>query len=346
MMIDIKKFAFIFLAAALVFSMLSAITFGNADISLQEVYYVAAYELFRIDKFSAYAQGAVHDVVWLIRFPRIILALAVGMGLSICGVVMQAIMKNPLADPYILGVSSGATLGAALAIMLGIGSIFGGNFVGIMAFFGAFAASFTVMVVANAGGRASAGKLILSGTAVSSICSSCSNFILYITNDNQASSAVMHWMMGSFSGADWEHVMIILLVIAVCTFVFWTQYRSLNLMLLGDETSITLGVDLHKNRMVYLLLASVVVGFAVYAAGMIGFVGLVIPHIVRILFGTDHKWLIPLSALMGGTFLIWADVACRIILKNAEMPIGILVSIIGAPCFIYLLVRRSYGFGK
>lgn len=335
----------ILLAAGLIFSIMAAITFGNADISLKDVYSVIVYELFQIKRFSQFSEGAVHDVVWLIRFPRVILALAVGSGLSICGVVMQAIVKNPLADPYILGVSSGASLGATFAIMLGVGSFLGDNFVGFMAFAGAMLTAFAVMAIANMGGRANAGKLILSGTAVSSVCSAFSSFIIYIVNDNNATAEVMRWTMGSLSGANWSRVTIIFPVIALCTLIFWSQYRNLNLMLLGDEVSITLGTNLRKSRTVYLILCSVIVGFAVYAAGMIGFVGLVIPHIIRILFGTDHKRLIPLSALLGGIFLIWADVACRIILKNAEMPIGILVSIIGAPCFIYLLIKRSYGFG-
>lgn len=335
----------ILLAAGLIFSIMAAITFGNADISLKDVYSVILYELFKIKRFSQFSEGAVHDVVWLIRFPRVILALAVGTGLSICGVVMQAIVKNPLADPYILGVSSGASLGATFAIMLGVGSFFGDNFVGFMAFVGALLTSFVVMAIANMGGRANAGKLILSGTAVSSVCSAFSSFIIYIVNDNNATAEVMRWTMGSLAGASWSRVAIIFPVIVLCTLIFWSQYRSLNLMLLGDEVSITLGTNLRKSRTVYLILCSVMVGFAVYAAGMISFVGLVIPHIIRILFGTDHKRLIPLSALLGGIFLIWADVACRIILKNAEMPIGILVSMIGAPCFIYLLIKRSYGFG-
>lgn len=337
--------AFIILAVGLVFSVMAAITFGNADISLKDVYSVIGCELFKMQRFSEFSEGAVHDVIWLIRFPRVVLALAVGMGLSVCGVVMQAIVKNPLADPYILGVSSGASLGATLAIMFGIGSIIGDNFVGIMAFVGAMLTSFVVMAIANMGGRANAGKLILSGTAVSSVCSAFSSFIIYIVNDNNATAEVMRWTMGSLAGANWSRVAVIFPVIMVCTLIFWTQYRSLNLMLLGDEVSITLGTNLHKSRTIYLILSSVIVGFAVYAAGMIGFVGLVIPHVIRILFGTDHKRLIPLSALLGSIFLIWADVACRIILKNSEMPIGILVSIIGAPCFIYLLVKRSYGFG-
>lgn len=129
------------------------------------------------------------------------------------------------------------------------------------------------------------------------------------------------------------------------TLIFWSQFRNLNLMLLGDESSITLGTDLHKVRNKYMILSSLMIGFAVYSAGTIGFVGLIIPHAVRMLFSTDHKRMIPISALVGSIFLIWADVLCRIILKNSEVPIGILVSMIGAPCFIYLMVKRSYGFG-
>ena len=139
--------------------------------------------MFHIKSLSAYAEGAVHDVVWLIRLPRVLLALAVGMALSVCGVVMQAIVQNPLADPYVLGISSGASLGATLAIMLGIGSFLGGNSVGITAFIGAMITSFAVMAIANMGGKATSAKLILAGMAVSAVCSAFSNFVIYITND-------------------------------------------------------------------------------------------------------------------------------------------------------------------
>ena len=324
------------LAGFLIFSILAAITFGNADLSLKDVYSVIVYKLFHIKSLSAYAEGAIHDVVWLIRLPRVLLALAVGMALSVCGVVMQAIVQNPLADPYVLGISSGASLGATLAIMLGIGSFLGGNSVGVTAFIGAMITSFAVIAIANMGGKATSAKLILAGMAVSAVCSAFSNFVIYITNDKNAATEVMKWSMGSLAGASWARVGVV---------IFWTQYRNLNLMLLGDEVSITLGTDLHRLRTCYLIVASVMIGFAVYCAGVIGFVGLVIPHVVRILFGTDHRRLLPLSALLGASFLIWCDVACRVILKNSEMPIGVLVSIIGAPCFIYLLVRKSYGFG-
>ena len=333
------------LLGLLVFSVLAAITFGNADISIREVYNVIFYELFHVENLSDYASGPIHDVVWLIRFPRVLLGLAVGMGLSVCGAVMQAVVKNPLADPYVLGISSGASLGATFAIILGIGTIFGGNFVGITAFLGAMATSFGVLFIANIGGRANAGKLILAGMAVSAVCSAFSNFILYLAHNKNATQEVVNWTMGTLANTSWTEIRIILPIIIIGTLIFWTQFRNLNLMLLGDETAITLGTDLHKARTFYMILSSLLVGFAVYSAGMIGFVGLIIPHVIRMLFGTDHKRLIPLSALLGAVFLIWADVACRIILKNSEMPIGTLISIIGAPAFIYLMVRRSYGFG-
>lgn len=336
---------FLGLLAFLIFSILAAITFGNADLSLKDVYSVIAYKLFHIKRLSEYAEGAIHDVVWLIRLPRVLLALGVGMALSVCGVVMQAIVQNPLADPYVLGISSGASLGATLAIMLGIGGFLGGNSVGVTAFIGALITSFAVIAIANMGGKATSAKLILAGMAVSAVCSAFSNFVIYITNDKSAATEVMKWSMGSLAGASWSRVTVMLPITLIATGLFWTQYRNLNLMLLGDEVSITLGTDLHRLRTSYLILASVMIGFAVYCAGVIGFVGLVIPHVVRILFGTDHRKLLPLSALLGASFLIWCDVACRIVLKNSEMPIGVLVSIIGAPCFIYLLIRKSYGFG-
>ncbi len=329
----------------LVFSVLASITFGNADISVREVYSVVLYELFHIDRFSAFSSGAVPDVVWVIRFPRVVVALTVGIGLSVCGVVMQAVVKNPLADPYVLGISSGASLGATLAVLFGVGYVFGANSVGVMAFLGAMVTSFAVLFIAGTGGPSNAGKLILAGMAVSAVCAAFSNFAIYLENNTNANTEILFWTMGSLSNANWSKVTVTLPVMILGTLIFWSQFRNLNLMLLGDEVSITLGTDLRRVRNRYMVMASLMVGFAVYASGTIGFVGLIIPHAVRMIFGTDHKRLIPLCALVGGIFLIWADVLCRVLLKNAELPIGILVSMIGAPCFIYLMMKRSYGFG-
>lgn len=333
------------LLGLLVFSILAAITFGNADISIKDVYSVLIYEMFHVKGLESFGEGAVHDVVWLIRFPRVLLGAAVGMGLAVCGVIMQAIVKNPLADPYVLGISSGASLGATIGIVLGIGTFFGGNFVGVWAFIGALATSFLVMAIANVGGRANASKLILAGMAINTVCSAFSSFILYLDTSKSAAAEVVQWTLGNLANTKWSEIQLIFPVILAGTLVFWTQFRSLNLMLLGDDTAVTLGTDLHRTRICYLILSSVMMGFAVYACGTIGFVGLVIPHIVRMFYGTDHKKLIPLSALVGAIFLVWADVACRIVLENSELPVGIFTSLIGGPCFIYLMVKRSYGFG-
>lgn len=333
------------LLIVLMISVLTAITFGNAEISVHEVYGVIAYKLFHTEQYVTYASGAIHDVVWLIRLPRVLLAIAIGIGLSVCGDVMQAVVKNPLADPYVLGISSGASLGATLAIMLGIGSLFGNNFVGIMAFLGALGSSFLVISLSNIGGKPNTGKLILSGVAVGSICAAFSNFVLYIANDRNATAEVTFWTMGSLAGAKWSLVKVVLPIMIVGTLFFWTQSRNLNLMLLGEDTAITLGTNLRTVRIIYLILVSVMVGFAVFSSGIIGFVGLIIPHAVRMITGTDHRRLIPISALVGSIFLVWADVASRVILKHSELPIGILISLIGAPCFISLIFHKSYGFG-
>lgn len=341
-----KGLILILLVIGLLVSIMASITFGNADISIQDVYKVVFYQILHLDSLSEFASGAIHDVVWLIRFPRALLAVAVGMGLSVCGVVMQAVVKNPLADPYVLGVSSGAYLGAAAALILGVGAFFlGGSAMSVMAFGGAVLASFAVLAISQIGGKSNAGKLILAGMAISSVCSAFANFLIYIAQNKDATAEISYWSMGSLASADWNNVPWILPVMIICALIFWTQYRKLNLMLLGDDTAITLGTDLHRVRIVYMLLSAFMVGIAVNAAGMIGFVGLIIPHAMRMLFGTDHKWLIPLSALAGAIFLVWADVASRVILPNSEIPIGILVSLIGAPCFIYLMITRSYGFG-
>ena len=321
-----------------------AVTMGSVDISIKEVYEVILYKLFNIGD-STIGTGAVADVVWLIRMPRIVLAIAVGAGLSVVGIVMQAIVKNPLADPYILGVSSGASLGATLAVVLGIGSVFGSNSLGIMGFIGAFGVSILVLMISNIGGRSNSIKLLLAGMALSSVCSSFSSFLVYISDDSQKLKTITFWLMGSLAGAKWSEIVIILPVIILGTIFFITQYRTLNLMLLGDEVSITLGTDLHRFRIIYLVITALMIGLLVYVSGMIGFVGLIIPHIVRIIFGTDHKKIIPITALLGAIILIWADVISRILIKGTEIPIGIVISIIGAPLFVWLMIKKNYGFG-
>lgn len=333
------------LVVTLIISILITVTMGSVHISIRDVYEIIMHKLFNIGDATALSKGAIHDIVWFVRLPRIILAVTVGIGLSVAGVIMQAIVKNPLADPYILGISSGASLGATLAIILGVGVFLGTDYVGICAFMGAFAVSILVLTLANVNGRANSTKLLLAGMALSTVCSAFSSFIVYLGNNREGMQSIAYWLMGSLAGAKWQNIRIILPLVILATLFFITQYRTLNLMLLGDEVSVTLGTDLHKYRQLYLIITSIIIGFIVYSSGMIGFVGLIIPHLVRMIFGTDHKKIILLSALIGAIFLVWADVLSRIIIPGSEIPIGILISMIGAPCFIYLMVSKSYGFG-
>ncbi|MGP1471720.1 MAG: FecCD family ABC transporter permease [Schwartzia sp. (in: firmicutes)] len=330
----------------LLMSMAGALTFGTVALSVDDMI-SAVYDSLRSDiPIDAAGQGALHDIVWLMRMPRILMAACIGAGLSTSGVIMQAIVKNPLADPYILGVSSGASLGATVAILLGVGVSLGGNFIGVAAFIGAFAVSLAIMFIANMGGRANAVKLLLAGMALNAVCSAFSSFIVYFANDKDGIQSIAYWLMGSMAGADWSTLRVMIpLSIAVPLF-FYTQTKILNLMLLGDDTAVTLGVNLHLYRQGYLLTSALMVGFCVYAAGMIGFVGLIVPHVSRMLAGANHRRLVPMAALSGAIFLVWADVLCRVIIPQTELPIGILVSLVGAPAFIYLMVKRTYGFGE
>lgn len=333
------------LFSLLVFSVLISVTMGSVEISVKDIYKVILYKAFSLGNASALPSDSIIDIVWFIRLPRIVLAIGVGMGLSVSGVVMQAIVKNPLADPFILGVSSGASLGATLAIMLGVGISLGANYVGISAFIGAFVVSLLVISMSNLKGRSNSTKLLLSGMALSTLSSSFSSFIIYFSKNTEGIKDITYWLMGSLAGASWENIRLVLPVVVISTIFFISQYRTLNLMLLGDDVSITLGKDLHKYRVFYLLISSLMVGLIVYSSGIIGFVGLIIPHIVRMIFGTDHKKTILIIALTGAIFLIWTDVCSRIVVPGSELPIGILISVIGAPVFIYLMISKSYGFG-
>lgn len=323
---------------------MAAVTIGSVPIAYSDVYKTIAYKLFKFGN-SKFSNGPIHDVVLLIRLPRLVLAVGVGAGLSVSGLIMQAVVRNPLADPYVLGISSGSYLGAVLAIILGIGTMLGDNFVGIMAFFGAFLASIAVISLSNVGGRPNVVKLLLAGMALSAVFSAFSNFIIFRTTNSSSVQAVVNWMMGSLGAAKWSVNIVILPIVFTCILFFWSQFRSLNLMLLGDETAVTLGTESQKRRIVYLLITSLMVGFSVFAAGMIGFVGLVIPHAMRMLFGSDHKKLVPLCAISGSIFLVWADVLCRTIIPGTELPIGILTAMIGGPCFVYLMANQKYNFG-
>ena len=273
----------VFLLLVLVAVMFLALAVGTVKIPMEQIYAAVISQLQSGTSLDGALKGSVHDIVWQLRLPRIVLAAAVGAGLASSGVIMQAIVKNPLADPYILGISSGASLGATAAILLGIGAFMGENFIGLAAFAGAFAISLLVLFISNLGGRSNSVKLLLAGMALSAVCSAFSSFIVYFANNKEGMQTIAYWMMGSFSGAKWDNLIVIVPIVIVAVLFFWSQSRILNLMLLGDESALTLGTDLHVYRQFYLLISSIIVGFVVYAAGTVGFVGLIVPHVIRML---------------------------------------------------------------
>ncbi|WP_243834253.1 FecCD family ABC transporter permease [Halanaerobium saccharolyticum] len=341
-------FAGIFiLTVLLLISMILSLLFGPVDITVFETFRVIYHNIFKlfIKSNISLSSGISNDIIWGIRFPRVIMAAVIGMGLSVIGVVMQAMVKNPLANPYTLGVSSGASLGATFAIMIGVGSVFGPHFIGLSAFLGALISSLVVYSIANIGAKSSSIKLLLSGMAVSALCSAFSSFIIFIANDAQGMRTLTFWLMGSLVSATWDNILLPAVILIAGGLYFLSQFRNLNMMLLGDESAITLGSDLNFYRKIYIVITALMTGMVVYVAGTIGFVGLIIPHIVRAVVGTDHKKLIVFSGLTGAIFLIWTDVLARSLLQGTEMPIGIITSLLGAPFFIWILIRKTYGFG-
>lgn len=287
------------------------------------------------------------NIVWMIRFPRAIISACVGIGLTLCGIVMQASVENPLADPYILGVSSGATLGATFALLIGVGSLplLGQASLSMCAFVGALLASFLVLFFANIGGHATGTKLVLAGTVINSMFSAFSNLMIYFADNAQALQNITFWIMGSTASATWTKVPQVVIVVGITVAFFLTQSNTLNLMLMGEEAAITLGIDLLFWRRIYLVVASLITGILVSSCGMIGFVGLVIPHIVRAICGANHSTLIPYATLFGGIFMVIADLLSRTLVTGSELPVGIITAALGAPVFLYMLLKKDYGFG-
>lgn len=340
---DKKVFIAVLLILLFISSIILGISFGAVDIPPYDVYRVFLYKVFgiKIGNLDEILNSTVFDIIWGVRMPRVLLGAFAGMALAMVGVIMQATIQNPLGDPYILGLSSGASLGATFSILIGFSGVLSNFGAPLGAFLGALMASIFVYFLAKIGGRITPFKMILAGMVISSICSSLTSLIIFLSKDNEGIRTVNFWMMGSLAGAEWSNIVLPIAISVIPLIYFFTQYRNLNLMVLGDETSITLGLNIEKHRKIYMILASLVTGVIVSVCGTIGFVGIMIPHIVRLIFGTDHKTLLPFSALVGAIFLIWADVIARCAITNMELPIGIITSVIGAPFLLWLMVKGT-----
>lgn len=332
------KRSVIFAGLTLLFvaSVIGGLYLGYADLSLGEILHALSRGLF-----GKGGDDVAYAIVMDIRLPRVLLAILTGVALAVSGLIMQAVVGNPIADPYILGISSGASLGATLAIVMGLMSALGNVAVGISAFIFALLTSVGVMILSRIGGRATSERLILSGLALSAAASSIATLLVYTAKNRDAIREVNFWLMGSLSGAKMNQILFIgPVILALCIFLA-TQSRNLNLLLLGDEVAYTLGKDLAKLRSAYIVAVSLLVGLVVYTSGTIGFVGLIVPHMARFLLGTNHRHLIPGVILLGASLLLWADVAARNALPAGELPTGVVVSVVGAPFFVYLIVKNS-----
>ena len=340
---DKKVFIAVLLILLFISSIILGISFGAVDIPPYDVYRVFLYKVFgiKIGNLDEILNSTLFDIIWGVRMPRVLLGAFAGMALAMVGVIMQATIQNPLGDPYILGLSSGASLGATFSILIGFSGVLSSFGAPLGAFLGALMASVFVYFLAKIGGRITPFKMILAGMVISSICSSLTSLIIFLSKDNEGIRTVNFWMMGSLAGAEWSNIVLPIAISVIPLIYFFTQYRNLNLMVLGDETSITLGLNIERYRKIYMILSSLITGVIVSVCGTIGFVGIMIPHIVRLIFGTDHKTLLPFSALVGAIFLIWADIIARCAITNMELPIGIITSVIGAPFLLWLMVKGT-----
>ena len=276
-------------------------------------------------------------IFWNLRAPRIVLSVFVGAGLSVCGAAYQSVFRNPLTDPYVLGVSSGASVGAAVAILLGLEAYMLG--VGASALVTGLLTVVAIYRIASIGNRMHTTTLLLTGVCITFLMSAVISFLMVLRQDKMDS--IIFWTMGSFASASWLDVAVVapVVVAGVCVVLFYC--RDLNLLLAGSETAKSLGVEVERVKRVLLLSTTLMVAFCVATCGVIGFVGLVVPHCVRLVMGPDNRRVVPCAIFAGGLFLLLCDTLARTVLMPAELPVGSLTALVGAPLFIYLLYKNK-----
>jgi len=324
-------------------SMVLATTVGAANISMKDSLKILLGEVPYLKELFSWPQveEKFRVIVLSIRLPRILLSAVVGTGLSVVGASFQGLFKNPMADPYIMGVSSGAALGAAAGI-----TIFTGRFlsVQVMAFLGALSAVLLVFHIARTGHRIPVLPLILAGVAISAMSSAVISMLMIFHRDQ--SDQIIFWTMGSVASASWADLIYVGPLVLLSVVLLNLYRRELNLMISGEDTAYSLGVDVEKVKKRLLILSSFTVAVIVSVSGIIGFVGLIVPHAVRMLLGGDHRVLLPFSALAGALFMLFSDTLARTVLAPMEIPVGAVTALFGAPYFILLLYRskKSGGF--
>lgn len=329
------------LCLLLLLVMVFAISVGSADLSMWDSLQIVLSKIPGIGRWIHTEGTAVtyEKIIWQVRMPRILISAMVGGALAIVGATFQGVFQNSLADPHILGVSSGAALGATFAMLTGVSvSFMGLGTIGVFAFLGAMVTVFLVYRVAGVGGQISTSNMLLTGTAISTMLSSIISLLMTFHNDQI--SKVYMWTMGSFTSATWEKALFLAVFVLIGAVTLVAYAGKLNILMMGEEDAQCLGVDTAKTKTILIIVSSLLVAAAVSVSGIIGFVGLIIPHCVRMICGSDNRKLIPYVFFIGAIFLVFCDTIARTVAAPTEIPVGIITSIFGAPYFIWLVATR------
>lgn len=337
-----KSRLFIILIIILIFMAIFAMSMGDVKIDFFKTYEIAFLKIKSLLGYSYNFDSTQELIISNIRFPRIVASIFVGAGLAVAGCAYQGIFRNPMADPYILGVSSGATLGATIMIVLNIGfSILGMTMVTFGSFLGALITTLVVYLLASNNKKIDTSNLLLSGVALSFFLSSIVSLIIVFSEENVA--RIIFWTMGNLSGASYPQLKIIVPSVIIASFLLMFYSRQLDIVSMNEDVAKTLGIDTNSLKKKIMIICSAIVAVCVSFTGIIGFVGLMVPHIMRSIVGPSHKRLLPFSMVGGSIFLLLADTIARSIVDSAELPVGAVTALFGAPFFLWLLIKRKRG---
>ncbi len=337
-----NRIKILILLAILVFSILFSITLGSVKIPLEDTVKIILSKIRYLSSLIDISDIKETNIfiVLSIRLPRILLAAIVGSVLAVVGSSYQAIFKNPMADPYVMGVSSGAAFGATIGILLKLNAgIIGFGATSILAFGGALITTFIVYNLARIGSKISTTSILLAGIVMSSILSSGISIMMIFNHDELA--RIVNWTMGSFNGASWEQIGIIIIPVAIGLIFLISLSREMNAIVMGEEAAQNIGVNVERVKKIILVTASLLSACVVSVSGIIGFVGIIVPHLFRLIFGADHRVILPVSAIGGGIFLLVSDTLARTIVPGVEIPVGVITSLFGGPFFLYLLKKSK-----
>ncbi len=339
----------LFLSALLIVSVVAGVSLGSVTIPFSEVWRIMLHRL--LSPFGLEGlidlngiRESTENIVWFLRAPRVILGMLVGAGLTLSGTGMQVFTRNPLAEPYVLGISSGASLGAVAAMLCVFPLPTGRLSIPVGAFLGALISISLVYALAASRDGVSPIRLILVGIAVSSLFSAATNYLVYTAPDDASVREATFWMLGGLGSAQWTDLPPLAALMIPCFVAMLALAKPLNAMMMGDSSAVTLGVNLNRVRRLILLITALLTASSVCVSGCIGFVGLVVPHLVRSVVGSDHRRMVPISTLCGAIFMIWVDVGARMLHRPAEIPVGILTAFLGAPLFLWMIRARRYEF--